>query len=481
MVMKLLNEAAGSSLKVRSAIAVISSCAAVAMAAIAAPYLGLAVGCGFMSAGLALRDKRYVSQRQSRLTLSVQPKTSWLWLLFWFHIGAGGTITLLMRHRLYENAVLNVFIAVFFLLLALMRSMWHPAERTNGLPMTNRVLALLFGSAALSLILSPLDLGARQLAVWGSVTLALCQAIFIALEVRRTSSSIGLLRDMVHGVTVGFLVTVSTLVATIGVGADRFGVPEVLHPNTVGALAGLLLVGTISLGQVTAIWHRGFALVSLPIVLVLAFSKTSLIAVVVSLTIWLVGSMRWSRTHRLLAVASALLLIIQFAGPRLEGEIASYLSRLDRVESLSGRTELWQETLMYSARRPLLGYGFATFADVLAPSNNLGWNVYRISNAHNAYLTILLEQGYIGLGLFLYSLLLALSLQLRVRRAEPRSPFSLFSFVVLGFLLVRSVTEGSLALKGDFLYLLALIALSESVLRLSRTEGCMRVESVCSR
>jgi O-antigen ligase len=82
---------------------------------------------------------------------------------------------------------------------------------------------------------------------------------------------------------------------------------------------------------------------------------------------------------------------------------------LGRDLTLTGRTNIWNLLTIPILKRPLLGYGFYAFwlglegesAQVIRAAH------WYFGYAHNGYLEIVLQLGFIGLGVFLLSLLSA--------------------------------------------------------------------------
>jgi O-antigen ligase len=74
---------------------------------------------------------------------------------------------------------------------------------------------------------------------------------------------------------------------------------------------------------------------------------------------------------------------------------------LGKDPSLTGRTDIWAGLLRQSAKRPLTGYGYGVFWTLdSVPANwirkETGWLV---PSAHNGWLDILAQLGWIGVGL----------------------------------------------------------------------------------
>lgn len=74
------------------------------------------------------------------------------------------------------------------------------------------------------------------------------------------------------------------------------------------------------------------------------------------------------------------------------GEIASSFGR---EETLTGRTQIWADLIPYVMREPIIGYGIdGFFTDTMKKS--LG----NLPHAHNGFLNIILDYGFVGLFLF---------------------------------------------------------------------------------
>ncbi len=94
---------------------------------------------------------------------------------------------------------------------------------------------------------------------------------------------------------------------------------------------------------------------------------------------------------------------------------------IGRDLTLTGRTEIWDALTPLAAEHPWLGYGYGGFwLDWSGPSRTiwtrLGWQV---PNAHNGFLDLRLELGYIGLTLFLLSFVVNLARAIALSRSMP--------------------------------------------------------------
>lgn len=75
---------------------------------------------------------------------------------------------------------------------------------------------------------------------------------------------------------------------------------------------------------------------------------------------------------------------------------------LGKDASLTGRTEIWAAVLDWSSKKPLLGYGYGAFWAVPSMPDDwidkqLNWDV---PNAHNGWLDLLVQLGWVGVVIF---------------------------------------------------------------------------------
>lgn len=440
------------------------------VAVLTSPTIGYALSLGLAGAALVLtHGGRRGTARDAVRT--PRPRPYVLWVFFWMWLTASPGVALLFKSNLYLYSAANVVMAVALVLVLVANAAIRAQPATRRVPTVATLLVLVIIVAAQSLVQTPLHLGARSLAAWGSLVGIAGQIVFVLIAVRYAPGPTNLFRDMTVGVVIGVTATTALLVLVGGAGAVRFGDAEVLHPNTLGGLGAIGFLSTLTAGRLTGRLTRLLGLTALPAAMVLSLSKTSLIACAVSIAVWLVISNRQHRAYRTLLISSAVLVASYLVGNDVRDYFLWYFTDAQRVETLSDRTVLWNETLERSVERPIRGFGFATFPDALAARDNLGWSVYRIAHAHNAYLTVLLEQGYIGLGLFVALIILCVVLLFRVWHREGRSQDVLAGTAILVFLLVRSSTEGALAMRGDFAYLCAVALMLEARLARTRNEA----------
>lgn len=210
-------------------------------------------------------------------------------------------------------------------------------------------------------------------------------------------------------------------------------------------------------------WTDGAWLVVLLVMLVLARSTTSLlltlvVAGVTLLVLWAIRGGLWGAAAGLAAAVGMAAGVIVFAGVGMEG----FFDLIGKDSSLTGRTFIWDGVWHIIAGRPLLGHGYAAFwlensRNVRTLAELVAWDV---PNAHSGYLEVLLQLGWVGMGLVWLmgaaTLVLALAALLRGRVG-----LALWALLVLATVGILNRTE-SVLLNPDLpmlFWLLALVAL----------------------
>ncbi|KMQ50692.1 Exopolysaccharide production protein ExoQ [Chitinispirillum alkaliphilum] len=126
-----------------------------------------------------------------------------------------------------------------------------------------------------------------------------------------------------------------------------------------------------------------------------------------------------------------------------------------RDETLTGRTDLWVEVIREGMLRPWGGAGYGTFwmGDL---THNL-WEIFpwRPMNAHNGFLDIFLELGFIGLGLVVALIVVTIKgvLRLMARGSE----FAKFRFIWLVLIIVYNISESSYTRPTALLWFIFLL------------------------
>jgi exopolysaccharide production protein ExoQ len=148
------------------------------------------------------------------------------------------------------------------------------------------------------------------------------------------------------------------------------------------------------------------------------------------------------------------------------------LEALGRNGTLSGRTDFWPYLIQAIGDRPLLGYGYNAFFQSPEGRDYLsfyvveagGWTPY---HAHDSFLQIGLDAGFVGLALLVALLLVALVRGLRYLAAE-RGVTAVWPLMIVLYLVLGSYTETYIADYNSFDWIFFVVALLYPIRALTR-------------
>jgi exopolysaccharide production protein ExoQ len=225
---------------------------------------------------------------------------------------------------------------------------------------------------------------------------------------------------------------------------------------TLGSLVFLLLA--LDKGKHRWIPWTGFIL-SL-VLLILSTSKTSLLVCITTLALLpLYRALRW-RSTLFLPIFIISILIASAISILAVSEVETLLTLMGRDTTITGRTPLWEAVWVMILQRPWLGYGYNSFW--------LGWQSYSSfvwefvqwtpPHAHNGFLDLWLDLGFLGVAVFTISLLFAFLKAIRITRRNKRSEF-LFPIAYLTILLLFNMTYSTILSRNDIYWVLYIAVL----------------------
>ncbi len=189
------------------------------------------------------------------------------------------------------------------------------------------------------------------------------------------------------------------------------------EPAMMGAVSGLL-VGLVAFGKFHWLVRIAGALASLPC-LYLTGSRTSwgaaLAALLITGALYITNKRQWIVGLAFMGIVGGVSLVMfDF---RMDADVQSQVIRSGSIETLSGRTVLWDLALKKYQDSPLLGYGFTAGSDALVADMGDALNAaFGVSDRsqrktfslHNGYLQALLDSGAIGAALYMAILISAI-------------------------------------------------------------------------
>jgi O-antigen ligase len=119
---------------------------------------------------------------------------------------------------------------------------------------------------------------------------------------------------------------------------------------------------------------------------------------------------------------------------------------LGRDLSLTGRTDIWELAVEAGWDRPILGAGYRSFWTLL--SNTLRWG-----HGHNSFLDLWLELGFVGLGLFLVVIAIAIRRAVYHMKSEP-GRLGLWPMIFLVYMLLSGTVTNTFPNHGTITWTL---------------------------
>jgi exopolysaccharide production protein ExoQ len=191
------------------------------------------------------------------------------------------------------------------------------------------------------------------------------------------------------------------------------------------------------------------------LLLLLSTSKTSLVSCLIGAAcIPLVALARRGPAGAVAATflwVSALLVLVFL----LFGAPDFLLGLIGKDETLTGRTRIWTAVLHQIALHPVTGYGFGAVWDSTSLWGPLPWiskeQGFVIHEAHNTWLGLWLELGYLGLGAFA---LLFVAVWVRAIVALYLRPSAYFVLPFLTVFSLHTFTESAALSPNDLIWLM---------------------------
>lgn len=392
---------------------------------------------------------------------STGPGLYWIvWICTWLYFGIQpGLAAVLVSHYSTANAVLSTTVGPLLLLLVYFSCfVTRKTLPIFRLSVPSAILMLLCVHSVLSGLFSSFVM-IDPWRFYGLAFTTISFAIVSLTIVDQLREPHRLIRGMGRAFVIGTLLTAVIPWALSGtpiMTAARYGILDTIHPNTIGFRVGLALVFLASPQVFASRAFRLGASVFLTAVLLSTYSKTAWIGMVTAaLCMWwsAVPGRKWSQG--LVGVILALPTVVVMAD-KIAAVLHEYTASGDNLQTLSGRIQLWDLVVGLASLRPFFGYGLGTFRDVVTPfAGLLGWTT-TIAHAHNAYLTVFLETGYLGAFLCLAFVATAAWNSVVGSRTVAVSGSQILAGLAI-FVVVRSMSEG-FAANGFELVLLATIS-----------------------
>jgi O-antigen ligase len=170
----------------------------------------------------------------------------------------------------------------------------------------------------------------------------------------------------------------------------RLGNEDFLHPNLIGFEFAIGTLMAAYLAQQQKIW--AWAATGLGVTMIRTLSKGAIVGFLFASLYYLLRGLKISRRTRVcIGLASAFILMC-FWG-LLEAYLDLYTER-NNLETLTGRTYIWSQSLEIALERPWFGHGFDSFRWVVPPFGH-----FLARHAHNEMIQQFFAYGIVGISI----------------------------------------------------------------------------------
>ncbi|WP_118138612.1 O-antigen ligase [Oceanicella sp. SM1341] len=272
------------------------------------------------------------------------------------------------------------------------------------------------------------------------------------------------------GLVAGLCLAASLLLAALAPELGRMPAETALrgaftHKNGLGRMAclGAMLAAALLLDPDRALRRGGLLLLGPALAcLVLSQSATALLSAGMALGLAGVYALlaRWRGLARILLV----LVVVQVVAALLAWlsfSLVPFLEAIGKDATLTGRIPLWHELAPEILARFWTGYGYEAF---WTPGNEALWRIWAAvgwaaPNAHSGWREVFLSFGLPGVALLALALLRGLRQGAALHCARPEEGW-LWLNVLPGMVLSINLTESSLLIQNDLLWILLTAALT---------------------
>lgn len=299
------------------------------------------------------------------------------------------------------------------------------SEHSHSIMTTPLVwIALYLGLAAASLLWTGASSIMAAAGYWSAVT-ADVAIIYLLLRYEPAEQNA---EEVMRGFILGAAAV--AVIAWVSPAMDdmRLGNEEYMHPNLIGfdfAIAALL---ASHLAQRNRKWS--WVVGGLVVTLLRTLSKAAIVGFACAGLYYLLRGLRISRKARFYIGAMSTLVIMSFWG-LVEAYLDLYTDGTN-LETITGRTYIWTQSLEIALEKPWIGHGFDSFRRIFPPFND-----FQPWQAHNELLQQFFAYGVIGI-LVVVGLYWALYKQIRL---TPHSAMQPLAMAILILVLIRGLVD----------------------------------------
>ena len=349
---------------------------------------------------------------------------------------------------------------VYALVLLLCARRWREVSRSWAAAILV-ALPVIWACASKSWSIMPDDTGRRAFALVITTVFGFC--LGAAFTGRRMVQIVA---------TAGLILAAGSLLVSVGI--PRYGVEQLVNVgcwrglwDTKNALAGFMTLSALAAACAATLsdghrklWITTFTLCGFD--LLMSRGKTALVCLLLGLALLAVfGLARRGPARAVLAmwVSGAVGLAAGFSAFVVPDV---FFHAIGKDPPLTGRTQIWTAVLGQVAQRPLTGFGFAAFWDkdsvpARVVAKQTGWVA---PEAHNGWLDLLAQVGWVGAALALLVCLVGLVFAM-VRWSGRDDGW--FSPIYVVIFLAMSLAESVLLSGNDLVWVVFIAALAQLV------------------
>lgn len=304
-----------------------------------------------------------------------------------------------------DGSIVNqaIWLGIYLITFCLVAVRW---KRFIRVATADKLLLLLLAIAVLSIVWSvePKVTLRREIGLLGSTFFAMYLATRYSpgelLRLLGWTLSIGALLSLVSGI----------VLPSYGIaGASWRGI--YIHKNAMGRLMamGAIILLLLTFSNRKYRWLTGIGVGLSVGLLLLSQSKGALVVFISLLALLpLYNALRWNYT--IVVPFSIVVIILSAIGLTwLVSESETILGALGKDATLTGRTDIWAAAVDMINQRPILGYGYGAFwLGLESEYSAYVWHYanWEVPNAHNGFIDLTLDLGYLGISVFLIGFLM---------------------------------------------------------------------------
>jgi exopolysaccharide production protein ExoQ len=168
----------------------------------------------------------------------------------------------------------------------------------------------------------------------------------------------------------------------------RLGHEDFLHPNLIGFEFAIAALFSAYLAQQKRVWT--WAAVGFAVTMIRTLSKGTIVGFLLAGLYYLLRGLKISRKTRIYVGLASTVVLICFWG-LLEAYLDLYTETSSNLETLTGRTYIWTQSLDIAMEKPWFGHGFDSFRWVFPPFED-----FQPWHAHNELIQQLFAYGFVG-------------------------------------------------------------------------------------